>query len=150
MFVQAIELGKKDKIDTFFTGLGSEEIFAGYHFHDEAKDVHKECWKRLKSMWQRDLKRDYAIANAMKIKLITPFLDESLIKTAMGISSKRKIDQKNKKIILREIAQDLGLMKKFAWRAKKAAQYGSYFDKCIAKLARQNGFIFKQDYIKSL
>lgn len=147
---QAIELGKKDKINEFFTGLGSEEIFAGYHFHDEAKDVHKECWKRLKSMWHRDLKRDYAIANKLKIKLITPFLDENLIKTAMSIPATRKIDQKNKKIILREIAEGLGLAKKYAWRPKKAAQYGSYFDKCIEKLAKQKGFLFKQDYIKSL
>jgi asparagine synthase (glutamine-hydrolysing) len=52
----AIEIGKKDKIKDFFTGMGSEEIFAGYHFHDEAEDVHKECWKRLKSMWKRDLR----------------------------------------------------------------------------------------------
>ncbi len=150
VLVQAIELGKKDKITDFFTGLGSEEIFAGYHFHDETRNVHDECWKRLKSMWKRDLKRDYAIANAMKVGLITPFLDKTLIKIAMGIPAKKKIDKKNKKIILRQIAQDLGLQKTFAWRSKKAAQYGTWFDKCISKLARNNGFIFKQDYIKSL
>ncbi|MBN1644639.1 hypothetical protein JW851_01185 [Candidatus Woesearchaeota archaeon] len=146
----AIELGKKDKIKDFFTGLGSEEIFAGYHFHGEAKNVHKECWKRLKSMWKRDLRRDAAVANKLNVNLLTPFLDEALIKTAMAIPAKRKIDQKNKKIILREIAQDLGLDKKFAWRSKKAAQYGTWFDKSLARLARNKGFIFKQNYIKSL
>lgn len=150
VLVAGIEIAKKDKVSDIFTGLGSEEIFAGYHFHSEAKDVHKECWNRLKSMWKRDLLRDYAIAGAMKVTLLNPFLDENLIKIAMGIPAKRKIDKNNKKIILREIAEDFGLAKKFAWRSKKAAQYGSWFDKCISKLARQNGFVFKQDYINSI
>ncbi|MBD3361178.1 hypothetical protein GF358_00090 [Candidatus Woesearchaeota archaeon] len=150
VLVSAIELAKKDKINTLFTGMGSEEIFAGYHFHDEAEDVHGECWKRLKTMWQRDMFRDFSIANAMNVELVSPFLDEDLMLTAMRIPAKKKIDKKNKKIILREVAEDLGLAKKYAWRPKKAAQYGSYFDKCIEKLAKQKGFIFKKDYIAQL
>jgi asparagine synthase (glutamine-hydrolysing) len=71
-------------------------------------------------------------------------------KGSEGIPAKRKIDKKEKKIILREIAQDLGLAKKFAWRSKKAAQYGSWFDKCIARLARIRGFKFKQSFIDDL
>ena len=49
-----------------------------------------------------------------------------------------------------KVIEELGLNKKYAWRSKKAAQYGTYFDRSIAKLARKRGFIFKQDYIKSL
>ena len=150
VLLSAIELGKKDKITDFFTGLGSEEIFAGYHHHEESKDPHSECWKRLKSCWKRDLRRDYAVANALKINILTPFLDDDLIKAAMGISIKRKISKEEKKIILREIAQGLGLPKKFAWRSKKAAQYGSWFDKAMMKLARRAGFKFKQVYLDNL
>jgi len=150
VLLSAIELGKKDKVKDFFTGLGSEEIFAGYHHHGESADPHAECWKRLKSCWKRDLRRDYAIANATKVNLLAPFLDDDLIKEAMGISIKRKITKKEKKIILREIAQDLGLPKKFAWRSKKAAQYGSWFDKAMMKLARRKGFQFKQTYLDKL
>jgi asparagine synthase (glutamine-hydrolysing) len=150
VLLSAIELGKKDKVKDFFTGLGSEEIFAGYHHHGESADPHAECWKRLKSCWKRDLRRDYAVANATKVNLMAPFLDADLIKEAMGISIKRKISKKEKKIILREIAQDLGLPKKFAWRSKKAAQYGSWFDKAMMKLARRKGFQFKQTYLDRL
>ena len=150
VILSAIELGKKDKIKDFFTGLGSEEIFAGYHHHGEAEDAHAECWKRLKSCWQRDLRRDSAIAAAAKVNLLAPFLDDELIKEAMGISIKRKITKKEKKVILREIAQDLGLPKKYAWRSKKAAQYGSWFDKAMMKLARRKGYQFKQKYLAEL
>jgi len=150
VLLSAIELGKKDKVKDFFGGLGSEEIFAGYHHHEESKDPHAECWKRLKSCWKRDLQIDYAIADAMKVNIYAPFLDNDLIKTAMGISIKRKINKKEKKIILREIAQDLGLPKKFAWRSKKAAQYGSWFDKAMQKLAKRKGYQFKQSYLDNL
>ena len=68
----------------------------------------------------------------------------------MQIPGKRKLNKKYKKIILREIAQDLGLPKEFAWRKKQAAQYGSKFDKAIYKLARKNKFKFKKDYLKSI
>ena len=150
VLLSAIELGKKDRVKDFFTGLGAEEIFAGYHHHAESKDPHAECWKRLKSCWKRDLKRDYEIAAATKVNLLTPFLDDNLIKTAMGISIKRKINKKEKKIILRQIAEDLGLPKKFAWRSKQAAQYGSWFDKAMMKLAKQSGHKFKQKYLANL
>ncbi len=150
VIVAAAELAKQDKINNFFGGLGSEEIFAGYERHLKAEDVHAECWKGLKGMWQRDFTRDYAVAKSMKIKVLIPFLDEELIKTAMGIPGHLKINKEHKKIILREIAEELGLKKEFAWRLKKAAQYGSWFDKSMDKLAKQKGFKTKQDYVISL
>ncbi len=146
----AAELAKKDRITELFSGLGSEEIFAGYERHSLAKDINKECWKGLKEMWQRDFTRDYAIADNLKIKLITPFLEPELIKTAMQISGRLKINKQHKKLILREIAQELGLPKEFAWRKKQAAQYGSRFDNAIEKLAKRNGFKYKKEYLDSL
>lgn len=143
-------LAKKDKINTFFSGLGSEEIFAGYERHAKAKNVNKECWDGLKNMWSRDMVRDFKISNELKIKILTPFLDDELIKFAMQIPGEYKINKENKKIILREIAQDLGIPEEFAWRKKLAAQYGSGFDKAIKKLAKINGFDYKKDYLKYL
>lgn len=146
----AMELAKKDGAKIVFSGLGSEEIFAGYHQHVEAKDAHAECWKGLKLIWRRDLKRDYAIADSLKMEILTPFLDYDLIREAMGIPPEKKISGEEKKIILREIAEELGLPKEFAWRSKQAAQYGSWFDKAMFKLARMRGFRFKQHYLDKL
>jgi len=148
--VAAVELAKKDKVNTFFGGLGSEEIFAGYQRHLEAKDKHAECWRGLKAMWQRDFTRDFAVASKLKIKVLCPLLDDEVIVKAMGIDINRKINSQHKKIILREIAEDLGIPQEFAWREKKAAQYGSWFDKAMEKLAKRNGFNTKQEYVESL
>jgi asparagine synthase (glutamine-hydrolysing) len=136
----AAELGKKDKIKVFFSGLGSEEIFAGYERHEKAEEINEECWKGLKNMYLRDFMRDCPIAEKLKIDVLTPFLDPDLIKTAMQIPGKEKISKEYKKVILRKIAEELGLPKEIAWRKKKAAQYGSRLHKALQKLAKRDGF----------
>jgi len=146
----AAALAKKDNMNVFFSGLGSEEIFAGYERHAHAKNVNKECWKGLRNMHERDLIRDFKISQRLKIKILTPFLEDELIKFAMQIPGKYKINKENKKIILREIAEELGIPKEFAWRKKIAAQYGSGFDRAIKKLAKKNGFQYKKDYLEYL
>jgi asparagine synthase (glutamine-hydrolysing) len=144
----ASELAKKDKINVIFTGLGSEEIFAGYQRHKEAEDINEECWNGLKQMYDRDLMRDIPIGKYLKVKFETPFLDENVIKIAMQIPAKYKIDKENK-LILREVSYDLGL-KEFAFRKKKAAQYGSNFIKALDKITKKNGFKYKTEYLQSL
>ncbi|MBU0929785.1 MAG: asparagine synthase C-terminal domain-containing protein [Nanoarchaeota archaeon] len=145
----AAEQAKKDKVNIIFTGLGSEEIFAGYQRHKESKDVNKECWSGLKKMFERDLMRDIPIVDFLKMKIETPFLDDDVIKIAMQIPGKYKINEENK-LILREVSNELGLKKEFAFRKKKAAQYGSNFIKALDKIAKKNGFKYKKDYLNSL
>lgn len=133
-----------------FSGLGSEEIFAGYDRHDKSENPHEECWNGLKLMFERDMVRELKIAKYFNIITLTPFLDENLILYAMTIPSKYKINKDNKKIILRKSAIKLGLKEEFALRPKKAAQYGSRTDKAIANLTKKNGFQYKKDYLQSL
>lgn len=143
----AIELGKKDGINSFFSGLGSEEIFAGYERHSKAADINQECWNGLKEMWKRDLLRDCAIGKNENI--LVPFLDENVIKAAMKVPGEWKISGENKKMILREAATAAGMPQKIAMRKKVAAQYGSGIDKVMERLAKKKGFS-KTEYLKSL
>jgi len=149
-----IALANGDNV--LFGGIGSEEIFAGYQRHEKAlgsndfESLHRECWNGMRNMWKRDLTRDFAIAKKLGLDLRTPFLDRDLIKISMNIHPMYKIDKENKKIILREAAEFLGLKKEFAWRKKQAAQYGSNFVNGIEKLAKRKGFKLKKDYLQSL
>ena len=150
------KLALSDGNNALFGGLGSEEIFAGYQRHEAAlqnndfEALHRECWNGLRNMWKRDLARDFAIAKNLGLDLKTPYLDKDLIKIAMQVHPMLKLDKDNKKIILREAAEFIGLKKEFAWRKKQAAQYGSNFVNGIEKLAKKNGFKFKKDYLQSL
>ena len=148
--IGCIEQAKKDKITILFSGLGSEELFAGYDRHKKAEDKQEECWNGLVGMYERDLLRDYAIVSKTKVFFMTPFLDKELISIAMRVPAKLKINEEHSKIILREISEELGLPKEIAWRQKRAAQYGSRMSKAIDKLSRQKRFEFKKDYLKSL
>jgi diphthine-ammonia ligase len=147
--IAAIELAKKHKVNVLFTGLGSEEIFAGYQRHVEASDINKECWNGLKQMRTRDFLRDFKIATNLKISALTPLLDEKVIIASMRAKSEWKIHKNEKKLILREIASSMGLPKNIAFRPKMAAQYGSGFDKAISKLSKAANSKNKSNYLSS-
>jgi len=150
------KLALADGNSILFGGLGSEEIFAGYQRHEDVlqlnnfEALHKECWNGLKNMHNRDLVRDFTIAKSLGLELRTPFMDKDLIKISMNIHPMLKLDKDNKKIILREAAELIGLKREFAWRKKQAAQYGSNFVNGIDKLARKSGFKLKKEYLQSL
>ncbi|MEK6837259.1 MAG: asparagine synthase C-terminal domain-containing protein [Nanoarchaeota archaeon] len=148
--IAALKLAAANKISVVFTGLGSEEIFAGYQRHAIAKDIHAECWSGMKDMWQRDFLRDFAVAACFKATALTPFLDKPVVIAAMRARPEWKISGGEKKLILREIAVAAGLPKDIAFRPKIAAQYGSGFDKALEKLAKAAGFKNKRDYLRQL
>lgn len=149
VIVAATELAEDDKVKIFFGGLGSEEIFAGYQRHVHSNNVTDECWKGLKGMWQRDLVRDARLGKKLGISVKVPFLDENLIKHAMGIPGDKKITNNHKKFILREIGEELGLPHELAWGHRRAAQYGSGFDKMLEKIAKKKAMT-KSKYVETL
>lgn len=148
-FYIAFEMARKDKIKVMFSGLGSEELFAGYQRHEKAKNINKECFNGLLNMYERDISRDLAIAKAQNVDLRVPYLEKGLIEYALKIPAEFKLSINQNKLILREVAEQLRL-KEFAWRKKRAAQYGSKFDRAIEKLAKRKGFKHKKDYLVSL
>jgi len=149
-FVPACEQAQKDNIRIIFSGLGSEELFAGYERHEKAKDINKECLEGLKNIKERDLDRDEAIAKHYDLELKLPFLDKELIDYAIKIPGELKIKDGIKKFILRKAAISIGLPEEYAMRKKRAAQYGSRIDNAILKLTRKKGLKYKADYLKGL
>ena len=144
-----MQLAKKDNCEIVLSGLGSEEIFAGYQRHEKASDKEEECWNGLLMMYKRDLIRETLLPKAFNLETYAPFLDFDIIRIAMQISIKAKISRKQNKIVIRKIAKKLGL-KEFAKRKKRAAQYGSRFNNAIMKLSDKKGFKYAKDYINSI
>ncbi len=136
-----LEIIKLEGFKSVYSGLGSEEIFAGYNRHmevkKEKKDLNEECWRGLKNMYERDLIREYQLSKHFSIKPKTPFLDKELIITAMRIRGEIKIINNTKKFVLRKAAEELGIKEEYAMRPKKAAQYGSKINKVVMKYLRK-------------
>lgn len=139
----------KDNVRVIFSGLGSEELFAGYQRHKGAADINLECISGLRKMYERDLYRDDVVTMNNTVELRLPFLDIELINYALKISGNLKIKGEQGKYILRKSALNLGLSEKYALRPKQAAQYGSRFDKAINKLASRSGFELKSAYLNT-
>jgi diphthine-ammonia ligase len=147
-FYVACEEAKKDGCKVIFSGLGSEEIFAGYDRHKKSQNVNNECVSGLLKMYERDMYRDDVVTMANSLELRLPFLDLELIKYGLRIPERFKLGKNRSKIILREGAKELGLNEEFAERKKKAAQYGSNFHKVLKKLTRRNKFKYISEYLR--
>ena len=146
----ACEFVREEGIKTVLYGLGTEELFAGYKRFKGVKkqDLNKECLSGLLRMHERDLYRDELVAKSQGISLRAPFLATDLVDYALRIPASYKLSDAENKVILREMASDLGL-EEVAGRKKRAVQYGSNFLKAIEKLAKRKGFRYKKDYLRS-
>lgn len=148
-----LEQAKNDKVENIITGLGSDSLFCGFNKHKKAlekNEIEEEFLEGVDNIYDVDVKRDFSIANNFKIGLILPYLEKEFMEYSKKIHPKLKINKEHNKIILRELAYKLGLKREFAYRKKKAAQYGSGFDKAIEVFAKENMFKTKTEFLSSL
>jgi asparagine synthase (glutamine-hydrolysing) len=143
----AAEQAKKDGVQILFSGIGSEDIFAGYRRHKQGDNINEECLAGLRKIYERDLYRDDTIMMANTIELRAPYLDLDLIRYSLTIPEDMKLGKDVDKLLLRKIAIKNGLGDEYAMRKKVAAQYGSNFDKAIHKLANKEKKS-KPEYLK--
>ena len=159
VLLAALNLGNEK---VFLSGIGAEELFAGYHRHslstdkggkwrgNQIKELEEESWDGIKRLEDLVIIRDEMVSKSVKKQIISPYINDELIILAMSLPRIQKIDSQKNKKILREIAIEIGIPRIISERKKKGAQYGSGFDKAITKLAKKNGFKLKKRYIDSL
>ena len=148
-FYAALQEAKKDGVKVIFSGLGSEEIFAGYERHKKSYNINKECLSGLRKMYERDTYRDDVVTMNNNIELRLPFLDKKLVEYSLKIPGRYKLEDEKDKLVLRQVARKIGIEEEIAYRKKRAAQYGSKFDRAIQKLAKKHGFSLRSEYLKT-
>ncbi len=143
----AASLAKEDNIKVIFSGLGSEELFAGYSRHKDSNNINQECLSGLLKLYERDLYRDDVVAMKNNMEIRLPFLDTKLVEYSLSIPEHLKIDNSENKKILRNIAQEIGIPENLAKKKKVAAQYGSKMDRAIQRISEKEG-LSKSEYLK--
>jgi asparagine synthase (glutamine-hydrolysing) len=135
----ACEKAKKQGLKVVFSGQGADELFYGYARFKKSKNLKKDSLDALQNFKKEGLGWNKAIAESNGLRLVLPYLDLAVEKFAQTLPEKLKLNSERNKVVLRELATQLGAPVGFTERKKTAAQYGSNFDKAINKLAKKQG-----------
>ncbi len=148
-FYFAFREAKRNGIERMFSGIGSEELFAG--FRDwTGEPMDKQIFERTYTIYKRDLWRDYSLATHFGIHISYPFLDREFASTALSIPVELKLKDGIKKWIWRKAAEKLGVPEENAWRKNRAAQYGSGADRILEKLTKRSGKRYRMKYLQDI
>lgn len=129
--------------NTILVGLGADTLFGGFKKYSGSYNIHTvDCKIRLLIMF-KTLENCFEWSSKIGRSIKYPFLDEDVIRFSLATPEKYKVN----KLILREIAKDLNLPESIFAYKKHAAQYGTGFDKVLAKLSKNNT---KSDYFTNL
>jgi asparagine synthase (glutamine-hydrolysing) len=124
------------KEDVVLTGGVADELFAGYaKYALDARPERQMMIDLEKALFEYERVRLYAEKN--RINLASPYADQRVIEVANSIPLQDKVNPAGRKLVLRRLAEDLGLRSHD--RPKKAAQYSSGVMKEMKRLAREDG-----------
>lgn len=119
-----LKCAKDMGINGMITGDGSDELFLGYNFMLEKKDL-KRYLDRMYTVMQFNSNK---IGNTLGINIKQPFLDEEFMDFSRGIDVDLKIRRENGKTwgkwILRKAFEGV-LSQEVLWQSKRALEYGS-------------------------
>ncbi len=120
------------------SGQGADELFGGYarYLKMRKDELQTALAKDLKMLISEDIKMDLQIAKHFKKDLKTPYLHEDVVRCAGNIPIEYKVNENQRKIILKETALNLGLPRNIANKEKKAVQYSSGIIKELRKMAK--------------
>jgi asparagine synthase (glutamine-hydrolysing) len=123
-----LKLAKEMGIKEIMTGDGADELFAGYDFMKNIKNL-DEYMKRIASSMSFSSNK---LGDFFKIKIRQPYLDRELIDFALNIPVEFKIREENGKFrgkwILRKAFED-ALPREIIWQSKRPLEYGSGMSK---------------------
>lgn len=154
LYIAAKE-AKKDGCKVIFSGSGADELFGGYHRYRSSalNQLNKDCYSDILKFYERNSYRDDVLTMNNNLELRVPFLDRKLVRFGLGLDPSLKIKdddgKQTEKWILRQLAKSRGIPARLADAPKKAAQYGSGFDKLLGKLAKRAGHSSKSSYLNS-
>lgn len=115
------------------TGQGADEIFYGYRKFLDSPGLTNAG--HMEKLYHVTLPRELKIAEHFAKSIITPYLEPALVQAFSGLSRDLNIENGLNKIMLRELARQIGLPRDIWSFRKKAAQYGSGIQAQLRKIS---------------
>jgi asparagine synthase (glutamine-hydrolysing) len=152
----AAKMAAEDGIRVMYTGQAADELFAGYPWYsDVLKEwgylrLHEQLWEDLNYLYDDTLEREDKLTMSHSIELRAPYLDRDVIRTAMRISPRLKIQGSSdelRKRVHRQAAVELGVPPFLAFRVKDPAQSGSGIHQIIETIARTQNVALDKELV---
>lgn len=130
---------KENKMDALMLGQLADELFGGYaryvrYLKISEKKVKDEMFNDVKNAYIDNFERD-ELASSFYTNLLLPYAALDFVKFAITLPINMKLDKSGtRKIILREVAKNLGIHDELVYREKKAMQFSSGIYKIVSKL----------------
>ena len=128
-------LAKKCGAERILTGQAADELFAGYARYGRTETLRADLDSDFKDL-SRQRTRDSAPASRFGVWYSLPYMDERVVRCAKSLSADDLVSGELRKVALRKVAEKY-IPEEFAWKPKKAMQYGSGVSKMLSRLAKK-------------
>ena len=127
-------------------GQGADELFGGYKRYAKKYCLHGEEKVRrtmlfdIGAIHESNIERDRKICGFHDVELRLPFASYAMVEFAARLPTELKLDCKldsPRKLVLRMVAEKMGLPHWIAAKPKKAVQYGTGISSALKRLSRR-------------